>query len=261
MKNIKSVFFDFDWTLFDHKTRDFVNSSVNAINKIKENGIKIFINSARTYYSLKGLNTFDYFSFDGFVVSNGGCCFTDTNVIYEYDIDEKTSSKLIKFAEENKISYLLKTRLNEYLKVEDENIIQQFYSVYFEPRPKDISLLKEDEKIMVVQLFCDSSYDEKLKQLTNLHMNRFFDLAVEFTCKPFSKKEGISSIIKEFNLNKDEIAAFGDDVNDIDMFKFINYGVCMGNGKLEAKQHAYFVTTDIDDDGILNGLKRLNLIK
>ena len=92
-------------------------------------------------------------------------------------------------------------------------------------------------------------------------MNRFFDLAAEFTCKPFSKKEGISSIIKEFNLNKDEIAAFGDDVNDIDMFKFINYGVCMGNGKLEAKQHAYFVTTDIDDDGILNGLKRLNLIK
>ena len=35
---------------------------------------------------------------------------------------------------------------------------------------------------------------------------------------------------------------------------------CMGNGKDEAKKYAYHITTNIEDDGIRNGLKFLGLI-
>ncbi len=54
--------------------------------------------------------------------------------------------------------------------------------------------------------------------------------------------------------------AFGDDLNDIPMFKYVKYGICLGNGKEEAKKYAYFVTDNIEDDGIYNALKKFNLI-
>ena len=44
------------------------------------------------------------------------------------------------------------------------------------------------------------------------------------------------------------------------MFKLVKYGICMGNGKDEAKKYAYHITTNIEDDGIRNGLKFLGLI-
>ena len=64
MSNIKAAFFDFDWTLFDHKTHSFTESAIKSINQIQAKGIKIFINSARSYYSLQSLKTFDIFNFD-----------------------------------------------------------------------------------------------------------------------------------------------------------------------------------------------------
>ena len=51
-----------------------------------------------------------------------------------------------------------------------------------------------------------------------------------------------------------------DENNDINMFKEVKYSVCMGNGHEEAKKAAYFVTTNIDDNGIYNALKHFEVI-
>ena len=45
MNNIKAAFFDFDWTLFDHKTRTLIDSAVESIKEIRSKGVKVFINS------------------------------------------------------------------------------------------------------------------------------------------------------------------------------------------------------------------------
>jgi hydroxymethylpyrimidine pyrophosphatase-like HAD family hydrolase len=44
------------------------------------------------------------------------------------------------------------------------------------------------------------------------------------------------------------------------MLKVAGYGVAMGNAGQLVKQEADFVTKDVDDDGILFGLKELELI-
>ena len=82
MEKIKAIFFDFDWTLFDHKTKSFNAKSIKALKKLHKKGVKLIINSARTYYSLKNLHTFDVYSFDGFVVSNGGAAIFNNKVLY-----------------------------------------------------------------------------------------------------------------------------------------------------------------------------------
>jgi hydroxymethylpyrimidine pyrophosphatase-like HAD family hydrolase len=44
------------------------------------------------------------------------------------------------------------------------------------------------------------------------------------------------------------------------MLKAVGTGVAMGNGTDEAKRNANVITTDVDNDGIWNGLKELKLI-
>ena len=54
--------------------------------------------------------------------------------------------------------------------------------------------------------------------------------------------------------------AFGDDLNDLSMFKLVNYSVCMGNGNEKAKKEAFYVTDNIENGGIYKALKHFNII-
>lgn len=260
MNNIKAAFFDFDWTLFDHKTRTLIDSAVESIKEIRSKGVKVFINSARSYFSLDSLNTFKKIQFDGYVVTNGGACILEDETIYAHCLNKKTVKDVIKICEENDISYLLSTLKTSYIyQGRNRENVNKFYEVFYEGFPKQISEYN-DEDIIAIQIFTTQSQDHLFEGITGILKNRFFEYCIEFTAKEFVKSEGITSIINKLNISPDEICAFGDDVNDIDMFKLVKYGICMGNGKDEAKKHAYHITTNIEDDGIRNGLKFLGLI-
>ena len=260
MNNIKAAFFDFDWTLFDHKTHSFIESAIKSINQIQAKGIKIFINSARSYYSLQSLKTFDIFNFDGFVVSNGGAAFTKNKILYAHYLNKPTAKKIIDICKENQISYLISTLKTSYIEVfEDKSNVEKFYNVFYEGYPLPIEDYNQED-IIAIQIFSESSKDDLFKDIKDAKPNRFFEYCLEFTSKEFVKSEGIEVIISEIGYKVDEICAFGDDLNDIDMFKLVKYGICMGNGNPIAKTHAFHVTTNIDEDGILNALKFLQIL-
>ncbi len=261
MKDIKAVFFDFDWTLFNHKVRDFVDSAVSSIREIHGKGIKTFVNSARSYYALEKLGTFEKMPFDGFAVNNGGAAFTREKVIYAKYMAEDTVEKIIATARENGFSYLVCTLRHTYIsRVEGDANVADFYSVYYEPHPLDISEYDGTEGVLAIQVFVDSGKDHLFDSIKGSVFNRFFEKAIELTSSRFKKDDGIKALISDYGFGKSELAAFGDDINDIDMFDLVEYGICMGNGKKEAMQHARFVTTNIDDDGIKNGLRKLGLL-
>ena len=44
---IKAVFFDVDGTLVSHKTKSVPQSAVNAVNVLREKGIKVFLSTGR----------------------------------------------------------------------------------------------------------------------------------------------------------------------------------------------------------------------
>ena len=63
-----------------------------------------------------------------------------------------------------------------------------------------------------------------------------------------------------FIARREEIIAFGDGGNDVDMLEYAGIGVAMGNAGEDVKAAADYVTTAIDDDGIFNALKHFNVI-
>lgn len=262
MEKIKAIFLDFDWTLFDHKTRSFNEKGVEGLNKAHEKGVKLIINSARTYYALEGLNTFKLIPFDGYVVSNGGACILNGKTIYADFIKTDIKHDLLSLLESNKFGFNVITELKTYIKVTDKKRVDDFYSVYYEPYPLDFAIY-QNEEVLAIQVFCYENEEEEIKtfcKTNNLRFNRFADNNVEITSCEFLKSKGINAIYDALELNKNEAMAFGDDINDIPMFEKVKYGICMGNGKGEAKKEAFYVTDNIENDGLYKALKHFEII-
>ena len=51
--------------------------------------------------------------------------------------------------------------------------------------------------------------------------------------------------------------AFGDAVNDLDMFKKVKYSIAMGNGANVVKQQAWSVTDSHDENGITKAILKI----
>lgn len=58
----------------------------------------------------------------------------------------------------------------------------------------------------------------------------------------------------------EEMMAFGDAKNDMDMMEYAGIGIAMGNAEESLKEIADYVTTGVDDDGIMNVLRKYNLL-
>lgn len=62
------------------------------------------------------------------------------------------------------------------------------------------------------------------------------------------------AIANEFNIDKSEIVAFGDDMNDKEMLVSMGSGVPMGNAIEEVKMIADYICDTNDNDGVAKWL-------
>ena len=60
--------------------------------------------------------------------------------------------------------------------------------------------------------------------------------------------------------NPDRTIAFGDGGNDTSMILQAGIGIAMGNAIDDLKRQADYVTTTVDDDGILNALRHFKVV-
>ncbi len=62
------------------------------------------------------------------------------------------------------------------------------------------------------------------------------------------------------HVEAEDVVAFGDSENDIEMLDYVGMGVCMGDGKDTVKAHADYITAATYDDGIWKGLQHLGIL-
>ena len=91
-------------------------------------------------------------------------------------------------------------------------------------------------------------------------VTRWSPFGVDIISKSGGKVVGIEKMLEHYGLTKEEMIAFGDGENDLEMLAFAGIGVAMGNAEEEVKAAADHVTEDIDDEGILKACKHFGLI-
>lgn len=71
-----------------------------------------------------------------------------------------------------------------------------------------------------------------------------------------NKAVGLQRIAESFNIARQDIIAFGDEDNDLEMLTYAGEGVAMGNAIDLLKQHADVTTASNDNDGIQQYLQQ-----
>ena len=92
-----------------------------------------------------------------------------------------------------------------------------------------------------------------------INLYRSNDTLIEIAPKSVSKLTAIQKLLRSRETLQDVIA-FGDNYNDIDMLKNAGCGVAVSNGREEVKQIAKFVTASNIDDGVARYIEQHLLI-
>jgi Cof subfamily protein (haloacid dehalogenase superfamily) len=73
---------------------------------------------------------------------------------------------------------------------------------------------------------------------------------LEFMHPEATKGHSLKALAQKFGIHREEIMAFGDSYNDIDMLEFAGMGVAMGNAPEDVKKSADYITDTNNEDGV-----------
>lgn len=254
---VKAIFFDVDGTLLSHETRDVPKSARKALEELKQKGIHVVVATGRHILEIEDLPVKDI-SFDSYIALNGQLCLDhNKEFIFGNPIENEEKERIIQLFNEKEIPVMM---------IEKDRIYMNFVNDYVRKAQADVSTCVFDceeytgNDIYMVSVYIDSSKeDEFRKKFNNCLVTRWHDLGIDIVSKTGGKVAGIKRYLEMNHIDLKDTMAFGDGENDIEMLKYVNVGVAMGNAKDIVKQEADYVTSDIDDDGIYNALKELKV--
>ncbi|MCT4476697.1 Cof-type HAD-IIB family hydrolase [Peribacillus sp. NPDC101481] len=255
---MKIVFFDIDGTLLDHEKK-LPASTKKAIKQLQDSGVFVAIATGRAPFMFESLR--EELGIDTFVSFNGQYVVFEGKVVYKNPLSIPEIKRLHEHAEKNEIPIVFMNEETMKSSVPHHSRIEEALSSLKFPHPEHVADFYEDHDIYQALLFC--SEDEEGNFVGNyddFHFIRWHEYSTDVLPFGGSKAEGIKILMEKVGFALEDVYAFGDGLNDIEMLKVAGYGVAMGNAGQLVKQEADFVTKDVDDDGILFGLKELELI-
>ena len=255
---IKAIFFDIDGTLVSFKSHQIPRSTIEALKKLKENGIKIFVATGR---GKDGLHVLDEIEFDGYITLNGQYCYNNKQIIYENTIDPKDLSALLNYLDKHPFPCGFTEENTKYFNLRDERVDQIHQITLNDDHPAGDCSKVAEKKIYQCMCFVDSKQEKELmKIMPNCISARWHPLFCDVSPKGGTKQNGIDKFLEYYHLDLNETMAFGDGGNDKEMLQHVALSVAMKNGNDEVKKIADYVTDDVDNDGIVKALKHFNLL-
>ncbi len=121
---------------------------------------------------------------------------------------------------------------------------------------------KNPHKIMCMgdELKVDEYFERLSKTLENeLHLYRSKSTYIEIAPKKISKLSGLEVLLKNIfpKYSMQDIIAYGDNYNDIEMLQNVGMGVAVANAKAEVKAVAQEITDSNKDDGVAKHLQKI----
>lgn len=255
----KLVFFDIDGTLLDHDKK-LPKSTKDAIFSLKKQGVNVAIATGRAPFMYENLRA--ELDINTFVSFNGQYVVYDGEVIYTNPLDSEKLDELREFA-------LLKNHplvyMNaEYMRSNVENhpyIHKSISSLKFDHPHYEPDFLANRE-IYQTLLFCIKEEERQYAHaFPSFQFIRWHEFSTDIIPYGGSKAEGIKKIMEAMRVNREDVYAFGDGLNDAEMLDFVGTGVAMGNAEEIIKERADIVTKSVDEDGIAHGLELIGLLK
>lgn len=255
---IKAVFFDLDGTLISNTTGGIPKSTRKSIDCLRMNGVRVFTATGRHMSEIKDLPAFDI-QFDGFITLNGQLCLDSRKeLLYGEPISERNVEQMLTMFEARKVPLMLVEKDRMYINYIDE-MVEKAQAAINTAVP-DIGTYS-GEPIYQFILYSEEKTAEKIVAgLEDCKMTRWNPYGVDIISKSGGKVAGIKRIIQACGIRRNEVMAFGDGENDMDMLRYAGIGVAMGNAEEDVKVCADYITDDVDEDGIEKAFKYFKMV-
>jgi len=254
----KIVFFDIDGTLVD-ANKEVPASTKKAIKMLQDKGIIVALSTGRPPFLYehirKELQIDTYISFTGqHVVFEG-------QLIYSKPIEERIVTSLYNDAMKQNYPMMLMSDSEMIATIDDHpHMIEGLEPLKYDYPPLHHTF-HETETIYQILLFLEEENEETfLRPYDSCQFIRWHKYACDILPSGGSKIVGVEKVLEAASISNNHAYAFGDGMNDLEMIEHIGTGIAMGNAVQPLKDIAQFTTTDVDQDGVWNALKKLSLI-
>ncbi len=288
----KLVAVDLDGTLLNYSGEISQRNKI-AIENAKNAGTEVVIasgrpiSSAKSYANESGANHY--------IISGNGSMLYDAineQILYNKFIERKKALEIIKICEENSIFYCLYTEKltiskslnynvlffnNENKRLPEDKrtnikIIDDIYK-YVEENP-DIGILKiticDEDKIIFGGIIRRLRQIKDIDVLDVEHMSRKVitlgteEHSIEYyyteiTSQDVNKWNALQKLAEIMEIDKSQIMAIGDNINDKEMIQNAGLGVIMANSAPYMKDFADEIVSNNDEDGVAEAIERFIL--
>lgn len=262
---MKLACFDIDGTLLPSYDQKIPQDVIDSIQRFADKGNAIAIASGRPFGSVKEILDLFHAPSRFAICAGGSTLFDDRgNLLWKQTMSKKD---FLHFTEELKPN----KEVAVYCYLGDDSIASYFpqpwadfeYGInhfsYHHDLSKDDSVIDGFgvTKIMIAAYPEVSAKihfaPEDYRDFTIVRSNEHF---LEVLPKGVSKASGIEAMRRRFHMEKEDVYAFGDSENDLEMVKEYQ-GVAMGNASEDVKAVAKYITKDCKDSGVAFALKEI----
>lgn len=260
---IKAIFFDIDGTLVSFTQKFLPDQLLADLAELRARGIKIFVSSGRALQDLEHTGMLRSAQFDGYVTLGGQyCCdgdrvpFRDSPIALSdlrgaYEVF-KAHPELPAVMEGNGESYL--TTVNDRVRQVYEFLHTQLYPV------RDPAWLLEGKIYQLAPLVTPEEEGVFLAAMPGCMSTRWYSQGIDILPRDGGKGAGVRAAMRQYGLSPEEIMAFGDGENDMEMLELAGIGVAMGSGEDKVKAVADYVTGTVENIGVSQALRHFGLL-
>ncbi len=259
MDNLKPrgiCFFDMDGTLLNSESK-VLDSSLRALDKLRENNIIPVISTGRTLTEIS--HQMKITGIESAVMMNGQMVVFEGEKVYEDVLEEELLERLTQEAKSQnvEICYYNDKRIGASAITP---VVKAHYDFLGEPTPVVQENMYKEETINMALLLLESGDEYFPERFEELQFVRNTPFSNDVLRKGGSKAVGIAKLLEVMGYQDVPTYAFGDGMNDLEMFGAVNYSVAMENAVPLLKEQATFITKDNNNDGIKLGLEKFGLI-
>lgn len=255
--NIKLIATDLDGTFLNNE------SEISEYNKeifkyLENNGVEIVLSTGRPFEGMirykKHLNNKNNsIVLNGAIITDGGEKF-----IYDEPLDEKTALKIMDISKKYDVfmhvysgNRYVASEEDFYFKryVEKENLKEIFVGLH------NIENFEFSKMLFIGDREILEKLQNEIRNSVKVHTSFSHTNFLEILRDGINKGSALKWLCDKKGIERENIIAFGDNYNDIEMLEFAGVGVAMENGEAALKKVADYIALSNNVDGVGKFLK------
>jgi len=263
---IRLVAIDVDGTLLNSKNQ-LTTQTKEMIGLARNLGIKIVLCTGRPFQGIRNLlqelqlDTSDEFaiSFNGAVIQELG----ENNILLHQPLSFEALQEIEAISRKLKVPYHIQSDDAIYTSNQDIS----YYTAYDSHlngsliKYRTLAELQETPVNKILFVGHPDFLEDVIKKIPknffeDYNLMKSLDYFFEFLHKDANKGTALKKLAEKLTIQPEEIAAIGDNDNDISMLEFAGFAIAMGNASEKAKQAADFITKSNDENGVVHAFQQ-----